>query len=134
MRPSQKQKREKRPKAITVVSFGFKHGRPPKASLKADVRFVPNPYWVAALREKTGRHPEVRKYLLARASVRSVIEHLAATAMARMEKRKGRGVFVLAIGCTGGRHRSVVISESVAGNLKKLGVRVRIVHRDIQKK
>src|SRR5258708_4749951 len=99
---------------FTLISFGFKHGRQPKSDFKVDVRFLPNPYYLMNLRLKNVTHKDVQKYLLKKSAVRSVIEHLFSEAKEKFKrsKRKSKRSFVLAVGCTGGRHRSVAIVES----------------------
>ena len=120
--------------SVTFLSFGFKYGLPLDADLVFDVRFLPNPHFVARLRERTGRERPIVQFLdrfedtgvfLAKATdlLRFLIPRYA---------REGKSYLTVAIGCTGGRHRSVAISEALAKALKGLaGVRLRVRHRDV---
>lgn len=117
----------------TVMSFGFKYGIPVDADLVADMRFLPNPYWDENLRELTGldeavndavvSSPEAQTFLSKYADIVSVIED--------GYLREGKRFVTIAIGCTGGKHRSVAMSENLAARLVKNGVEVRVVHRDL---
>lgn len=127
--------RENKELTVTVMSFGFKHGIPLDADHVADVRFVANPYWVTELRHLTGHHGPVKEYVLSRPGVSEFLGHyLAALEVAlhgyvEQEKRH----LTIAFGCTGGRHRSVTISEHVAAHIKNLGHRVQVIARDVDK-
>lgn len=117
----------------TVVSFGYKHGLPLDADLVADCRFLPNPHWVDALRPYTGRDPAVRDYVLGQPGAQEFVAryadllHLVGAGYVR----EGKRYLTVAVGCTGGKHRSVTIAEQLADRLAADGVEVRVVHRDL---
>jgi UPF0042 nucleotide-binding protein len=117
----------------TVVSFGFKYGLPMDADLVVDVRFLPNPFWIPELREQTGQDPEVRDYVLAQTDAPAFLDQY--TELLRTigagYAREGKHYLTLAVGCTGGKHRSVAISEVLAGRLTEMGVHATVVHRDL---
>ncbi|WP_239333132.1 RNase adapter RapZ [Frankia sp. CiP3] len=117
----------------TVVSFGYKYGLPLDADLVADCRFLPNPHWVEALRPFTGRDPDVRDYVLAQPGAAEFIDQYAALLRLVGEGyvREGKRYLTLAVGCTGGKHRSVAMAEQLAARLAGDGVGVRVVHRDL---
>jgi RNase adapter protein RapZ len=118
---------------VTMISFGFKYGIPIDADYVADMRFLPNPYWVPELRGKTGRSDDVSDYVLgqkgAREFVDSYVELL--TGVAGGYLTEGKRFMSVAIGCTGGKHRSVAMTETIAGRLRALGHSVGVVHRDL---
>jgi UPF0042 nucleotide-binding protein len=117
----------------TVVSFGFKYGLPMDADLVVDVRFLPNPFWIPELREQTGQDEEVRDYVLAQTDAPAFLDQY--TELLRTigagYAREGKHYLTLAVGCTGGKHRSVAISEVLAGRLTDMGVHATVVHRDL---
>lgn len=121
---------------ITVLSFGFKYGIPADADLVYDVRFLPNPFYVEELRFQTGREPEVRDYIYQGGQAEVFLEKLydMMDFLIPGYLREGRSRLVVAVGCTGGRHRSVSIAEAL---YKRLGSRedvgMRLEHRDIQR-
>jgi UPF0042 nucleotide-binding protein len=117
----------------TVVSFGYKYGLPVDADLVTDCRFLPNPHWVEALRPFTGRDPDVRDYVLAQPGAVEFIDQYAALLRLVGEGyvREGKRYLTLAVGCTGGKHRSVAMAEQLAARLAGDGVGVRVVHRDL---
>jgi UPF0042 nucleotide-binding protein len=118
---------------VTMISFGFKYGIPIDADYVADMRFLPNPYWVPELRGKTGRSEDVSDYVLgqkgAREFVDSYVELLSGVAGGYLTE--GKRFMSVAIGCTGGKHRSVAMTETIAGRLRALGHSVGVVHRDL---
>ena len=119
---------------ITVVSFGFKHGVPVDADLVFDVRCLPNPHFVAALRRRTGRDHAVAAFMERDASTREFIERLEQYLVYVVPHyiAEGKSYLTVAIGCTGGRHRSVMIAERLRKSLAGIrGARVRVRHRDI---
>lgn len=120
---------------LALISFGFKYGLPAEADLVWDARFLPNPFWVAALRSLTGLDDEVRDYVLAAESsrrfLRLVLDYLR-FALPRY-REEGRTYLTAAIGCTGGRHRSVVLVESLAAGISEIGVQVSTRHRDVER-
>lgn len=118
---------------ITVVSFGFKYGVPVDADLMADMRFLPNPHWVAELRPRTGLDAEVAAYVQDRAAAQEflgryvpVVETVGAGYL-----REGKRFMTVAIGCTGGKHRSVAMSEEIVARLRASGLDAQATHRDI---
>lgn len=118
---------------VTVVSFGFKYGIPVDADLLADMRFLPNPFWVTELRAKTGRDREVSDYVLERPGAATfltqylpVLETVAAGYLA-----EGKRFMTVAIGCTGGKHRSVAMTEAIVERLVERGYDARAEHRDL---
>ena len=119
---------------VTVYSFGFKHGAPADADLVMDVRFLPNPYYDPALRPLTGLDAPVRDYVL----LRQETEEFQKTWRALLDcvmpgyVSEGKQQLCIAIGCTGGQHRSVAIAEATADYLKQKGYRVSCAHRDLK--
>lgn len=118
---------------LAVESFGFKHGLPLDADIVMDVRFLPNPHWVDELRPLTGHDPSVRDYVLERADTQGFLDHLEALLVGILPsyQAEGRSYLTVAIGCTGGRHRSVAIAEEMATRLRARGTAVRTSHRDV---
>lgn len=115
-----------------VLSFGFKYGLPAEANLVFDVRYLPNPHFIRELRPKTGRDPEVSEYVLGSpegAALIDQIEALLRTALPGYES-EGKAYLTIAIGCTGGKHRSVAIAEELGARLSDL-VQLTISHRDV---
>ncbi len=117
---------------VTVLSFGFKHGLPPDADLVLDVRFLPNPQYVPDLRPHSGRDREVAEYVL---RWPLTVRYLELTQgwldfLLPHYEGEGRAELVIAVGCTGGRHRSVVVASSIAEHLRAPGRMVDLVHRD----
>lgn len=117
---------------ISVVSFGFKHGIPSDSDLVFDVRFLPNPYYVEDLREKTGDYQEVRDYVMDSEISHQFYEKLIdlINFLVPQYIKEGKHHLVISIGCTGGRHRSVTISNLISDELMKQGYRVVKKHRD----
>ena len=121
--------------SVALSSFGFKFGLPPEAEVVADARMVRNPFWVAELRPHTGREPAVRDYVLEDPVAGELIAHvrdLVAFSVARSAGH-GRDMMHVAVGCTGGRHRSVAIVEELASRLRADGLVVTVSHRDVDK-
>lgn len=120
---------------ITVSSFGFKHGIPLDVDMVFDVRFLPNPYWDDQLRGHSGKDPEVQDYVLDRDPSRRFLEKLQALIEEILPAyaEEGKSYLGIAFGCTGGRHRSVAVAETVAQQLKEHGWQPRVNHRDIDK-
>jgi UPF0042 nucleotide-binding protein len=119
---------------IAFTSFGFKHGVPPEADLVFDVRFLPNPHFVPELRAGTGRDPAVARFMRQHAETGALLDRL--TEFLRFViphyVTEGKSYLTVAIGCTGGRHRSVMIAEALRRELSDVdGVRLRVRHRDI---
>jgi RNase adapter protein RapZ len=118
---------------VTVISFGFKYGIPVDADYIADMRFLPNPHWVPELREHTGRDDDVAEYVLARPGAGTFLDHFIPllTGVAEGYLREGKRFMRVAIGCTGGKHRSVAMSEEIARLLQDRGYAARALHRDL---
>ncbi|BCO09655.1 hypothetical protein GF1_20310 [Desulfolithobacter dissulfuricans] len=120
---------------VTLFSFGFKHGHP-EADLVWDVRFLPNPYWVPALKEYSGLEQEVARYVLdneAGQEFLRLVEPLVQFTLNHHHRAK-REMIRLAIGCTGGRHRSVAVTEFLGRALARRDYCVEVFHRDIDKR
>jgi len=119
--------------AIRVVSFGFRGGLPKNADLVFDVRFVPNPNYVADLRDLTGMDTAVREYVESRPETREFLHHAEGLLRFLVPRLagEGRAYLTLAFGCTGGRHRSVAIASRVAQDLRGMGYEVSVLHRDL---
>ena len=118
---------------VTVMSFGFKYGLPVDSDHVVDVRFLPNPHWIPDLRPYTGKDAPVREYVLGQPGACDFVEryvHMLEPVMAGY-RRENRHYVTIAIGCTGGKHRSVALSEEIAHRLKQGGVRANNVHRDL---
>ncbi|RAY13886.1 RNase adapter RapZ [Actinomadura craniellae] len=117
----------------TVVSFGYKYGLPVDADLVVDCRFLPNPHWVPELRPKTGRDPAVRDYVLGRRGAKEFLDSYTEVLRLLVEgyEREGKHYVTLAVGCTGGKHRSVAMSEQLAARLRDEGLEVQVAHRDL---
>jgi len=119
----------------TVMSFGFKHGIPVDADLVGDVRFLPNPYWDAALRDQTGLQDEVASVVLSGEGAQEFLSLY--TDLVRVIRdgylREGKRYVTIALGCTGGRHRSVAMAEQFAERLRESGMETLVAHRDINK-
>ena len=118
---------------MTVVSFGYKYGLPVDADLVVDCRFLPNPHWVPELRPFTGTSPEVSAYVLSRPGAQEFLDGYTGllkvvTDGYRTERKR---YVTLAVGCTGGKHRSVAMAEELGSRLRDAGVQVRVVHRDM---
>jgi UPF0042 nucleotide-binding protein len=118
---------------VTVLSFGYKYGLPVDADIVFDMRFLPNPHWVPELRAFPGTDPEVSKYVLSSDGAGEFLD--AAVALLRIAvpglEREGKKYLTVAIGCTGGKHRSVATSEELARRLAADGIAIRVVHRDL---
>jgi UPF0042 nucleotide-binding protein len=117
----------------TVVSFGYKYGLPVDADVVVDCRFLPNPHWIPELRPKTGRDPEVSDYVLGQPGAKEFLD--ACRELLRVVtagyRSEGKHYMTLAVGCTGGKHRSVAIAEQLTAILRDLTVDVAVSHRDL---
>jgi RNase adapter protein RapZ len=119
---------------VNVVSFGYKHGLPRDADIVMDVRFLPNPHWEDALRPQTGLDDEVRGYLFAQADTEPFLKrfHELLDIVVPGAIGEGKRYLTIAIGCTGGRHRSVAIAEETARHMRDTtGLPVHVDHRDL---
>lgn len=122
-------------KSIKIMSFGYKYGIPAEINFLQDVRFLPNPFYEDELREKTGKCKEVQAYIKNSPVTLKFLEDLRnfLTNYVTEYFNSGKENITVAIGCTGGRHRSVAVAEYVYEFLKDLGYNIDISHRDIQK-
>ena len=118
---------------VNVVSFGFKHGLPLEADLVFDVRFMPNPYYIEELRNKTGLDREVYDYVFSFSQTKDFMKRLEdlLTFLLPYYKEEGKTVLVVAIGCTGGHHRSVAVTKALVDYIGSLGYQVTENHRDM---
>jgi UPF0042 nucleotide-binding protein len=118
---------------VSVISFGFRFGIPTDADLVFDVRFLPNPNYVASLKEKTGKDREVQRYMERYPQTREFLNRLAEMLLYLLPHylREGKSYLTIALGCTGGRHRSVALAEQAAKILDREGYKIRLSHRDI---
>lgn len=126
---------EKKPMLVSVVSFGYRYGVPTDADLVFDVRFLPNPHFVPRLRKYTGLDPKVRKYIQSFAQTGQFLKRIESLLVYLIPHYIGEGksYLTIAFGCTGGRHRSVMMSEWLEKALKSHGYTAKVTHRDIEK-
>jgi len=117
----------------TVMSFGFKYGIPMDADFVADVRFLPNPYWIPELRELRGVDAPVNDYVVAQEGAAEFLDRYASVVDLATDGylREGKRFATVAVGCTGGKHRSVAMAENLAARLVHAGLEVNVVHRDL---
>jgi UPF0042 nucleotide-binding protein len=120
---------------VNLVSFGFRFGVPPSAELLFDVRFLPNPHFEPALRDRTGLDPGVAEYVLKHARSEGLFARLLdlLAYLLPLYDQEGKAYLVIGIGCTGGQHRSPAIVESLAGRLRAAGREVGVEHRDVER-
>ncbi|HEX8649386.1 MAG TPA: RNase adapter RapZ [Pyrinomonadaceae bacterium] len=123
------------PMRVQVLSFGHKYGSPPDMELLFDVRHLPNPYFVAGLRDLSGHDRRVVKYLSSQTEVKETLERFSDLLdyLLPLYKREGKSYVTVGIGCTGGRHRSVMIANALARRLRRTGFDAQAVHRDVKK-
>lgn len=119
----------------SILSFGYKHGLPLDADLVLDCRFLPNPYWVPELKALTGLDAPVRQYVLDQAEAVEFVERLDDLLRFLMPAflSEGKSYLTIAVGCTGGRHRSVVVAEELAQRLRSEGYALSVHHRDVDR-
>ena len=117
----------------TIVSFGFKYGIPVDADLVADMRFLPNPHWVPELRQLSGRDASVAAYVLERKGAQEFLDQYVPLLQTVAEGYlvEGKRFMTVAVGCTGGKHRSVAMTEEIAARLSAAGMDARAMHRDL---
>ncbi|MCP3891869.1 MAG: hypothetical protein GY702_23835 [Desulfobulbaceae bacterium] len=120
---------------LVLFSFGFKYGSPVDTNFVLDVRLLPNPYWVSEMRHKTGLKNDVADYVLKSKEGEELLDRLNPLLSFLVEQSgvAGKDVLRIGIGCTGGRHRSVAVTEQLASSLRKTGASPIIFHRDIKK-
>ncbi len=118
---------------VSLVSFGFKNGIPDNSELLFDVRFLPNPNFVPDLKEQTGNDPSVAKYMLKQSETEEILGRIHDMLEYLLPKytREGKKYLTISIGCTGGRHRSVLVANELQKRLKKKGRKVNLIHRDL---
>ena len=126
---------QKRPLLISVVSFGFRYGIPSDADLVFDVRFLPNPHFVPKLRPYSGKNPRVARYIRSFPQTEQFLHRIESLLLYLIPHyiREGKSYLTIALGCTGGRHRSVMLAEVIRGVLKRKGYSAKVVHRDIER-
>lgn len=126
---------DKRPMLVSVVSFGYRYGVPSDADLVFDVRFLPNPHFVPRLRPYNGKNPKVRRYIRSFPQTGEFLRRIEGLLIYLIPHyiREGKSYLTIAFGCTGGKHRSVMLAESVKEALEKRGYSAKVAHRDIEK-
>jgi len=119
----------------TIRSFGFKHGLPIDADMVLDVRFLPNPHWVDELRPLTGLDAPVRDHVLTNDEAKEFVDKVVdlLELLLPAYRKEGKAYLSIAIGCTGGRHRSVAIAEEIRRRLAELGTEASVTHRDVER-
>jgi UPF0042 nucleotide-binding protein len=127
--------RVKRPLMISLVSFGYRYGVPSDADLVFDVRFLPNPHFIPRLRKFSGQDGRVRRYIRSFSQTGEFLRRIESllTYLVPHYIREGKSYLTIAFGCTGGRHRSVMMAEAMAKALGGHGYAVKVVHRDLEK-
>jgi UPF0042 nucleotide-binding protein len=130
--------KEEREQAMqtSVVSFGYKHGIPLDVDTVIDCRFLPNPHWVDSLRPLTGLDEDVRYYVMSQPETRAFLDKLGDLfdLLLPAYVREGKSYFTLAVGCTGGNHRSVVLAEEIARLMRERGFQPTVKHRDMHRR
>ena len=118
---------------VNVVSFGYKYGLPADADIVADCRFLPNPHWIEELAPLTGQDAPVRDFVLGQPGAKEFIDAFVEAMRAALDgfEREGKRFLTLAVGCTGGKHRSVAVAGQLAARLTEAGAGVQVVHRDL---
>lgn len=126
---------DRRPLLVALVSFGYRFGIPADSDLVFDVRFLPNPHFVPRLRRYSGRHPRVARYLRSFPQTGEFLRRIEGLLAYLIPHyiREGKSYLTIAFGCTGGRHRSVMLAESVRRALGRRGYAAKVVHRDVEK-
>ena len=126
---------DRKPLVVSVVSFGYRHGIPSDADLVFDVRFLPNPHFVPKLRQFSGKDPRVARYIRSFKQTKVFLKKLEAmlTYLIPHYIAEGKNYLTIAFGCTGGRHRSVMMAEVIRRALAKKGYTVKVTHRDVDK-
>jgi len=126
---------ENRTLSVTVMSFGFKFGIPMEADMVLDTRFLPNPYYVAGLREKTGLDREVFDFVMEQEATGEFLERLRGLVEFLLPQfiEEGKSSLTVAVGCTGGRHRSVAVACALSDMIQSMGQSAETVHRDVDK-
>lgn len=120
---------------VTITSFGYRYGLPPQGDIVLDARFLPNPYFVAELRPRPGTDPSVSRWVLSHQVARDFLDRVRDLLLFLLPRYRdeGKAYLTVAIGCTGGRHRSVALSEALGNELATRGIRARVRHRDVER-
>ncbi|MCX7973979.1 MAG: RNase adapter RapZ [Candidatus Aminicenantes bacterium] len=118
---------------IAIITFGYKYGLPLEADLIFDTRFLANPFYIDRFRNKTGKSPEVRKFVLNSPETKDFLEKMTGFILYLLPKfiNEGKSYLTIGLGCTGGKHRSVVIGEELKNFLKQQNYDIKIIHRDL---
>ena len=126
---------DKRPLLVSLVSFGYKYGLPTDSDLVFDVRFLPNPHFVPRLRPYTGKDPKVRHFILSYPQSGQFLKRIESLLVYLIPHyiQEGKSYLTIAIGCTGGKHRSVMLGEEIKNSLEKRGYSAKVSHRDLDK-
>jgi RNase adapter protein RapZ len=121
--------------SVTLHSFGYRHGLPLEADIVFDVRSLPNPYFEPKLKPLSGRHPKVARYILHRGETKALLKPVRSLMRLLLKRsvQEGKSYLHLAIGCTGGRHRSVAIAEALSRDLNRWGYPAKVIHRDLNR-
>jgi UPF0042 nucleotide-binding protein len=129
------ERQQRPPLLVSLVSFGYRMGVPTDADLVFDVRFLPNPHFVPQLRDHTGIHPRVARYIRSFPQTGRFLKKLEDMLLYLLPHyiREGKSYLTIALGCTGGRHRSVMMAETLRRTLERRGYSVKVVHRDMEK-
>ena len=124
-----------RPTVVNLISFGFRFGTPPSAELLFDVRFLPNPHFEPALRDRTGHDSEVAEYVVKHPTALALLHRMRdfLAFLIPLYDEEGKAYLTIAIGCTGGQHRSVAIANRMAQELRSAGREVNVSHRDVER-
>lgn len=120
---------------VYISSFGFRHGVPPDSDLVFDVRFLPNPNYIAKFKHLTGRHPSVARYIRSFPQTQEFMTRITdlLTYLLPHYVQEGKSYLTIGFGCTGGHHRSVMIAEQIRKNLAAAGYKTKVTHRDTTK-
>ena len=126
---------EQNPLLISCVSFGYRYGVPTDSDLVFDVRFLPNPNYVPKFQHLSGKHPAVAKYIRSFPQTEEVTKRISELLAYLIPHyiREGKNYLTISFGCTGGRHRSVMMAETIAKTLSGRGFRTKVLHRDVGK-
>lgn len=126
-------KRKRLGMQIVIISFGYKFGIPLDSDLVFDTRFLPNPYYIDGLRDKTGRSEKVRRYVLESDETKKYLKEINRFIDYLMPnfRKEGKSYVIISIGCTGGKHRSVVLAEKIKEHLKTNNYKINVYHRDV---
>jgi UPF0042 nucleotide-binding protein len=125
----------RRPMLVSVVSFGFRYGIPSDADLVFDVRFLPNPHFIPKLRPFTGKDRRVARYIRSFPQTKHFVQRIEGLLRYLIPHyiNEGKSYLTVALGCTGGKHRSVTLAEVIGGDLERSGYATKVVHRDLEK-